>query len=422
MLAPASLRSAFNNMSKDKVPDSIECALAESREQARLWIERRHSGPSGGIGLKSWNAIQKTRASDAYEKPNDNSLALALFEYAKKHLNLDFSEKKANLTTATRYLGNNRFRSTLGIRSRRTNKLVKISCSHSEFESILFRFLTDLIENDQTKEFGVHSRTKKLDIENYANHLVSEGLAPTITERESPLEPRPKGIPKWNPSANYGSNTERNTTGINEDREVDTSSATVPASSDQDPTVSDSNKSDNRASNDSANKDFCGDSNNEQPYDKSYGDPSDLSDLDLSYTKNNRIPASSEIKEKLNILSDSKLSSLYKSICTISTNAHASILYAGVWMFFETLASQYGGYNKGLEGFLNQIINNSFDLDKEKKDLRAASYHIAQYVNSIKHSGKYYATNASQLAVDFKTIEPLTLTMLDKVISNKNNT
>ncbi|MBT13717.1 MAG: hypothetical protein CMI02_16980 [Oceanospirillaceae bacterium] len=91
-------------------------------------------------------------------------------------------------------------------------------------------------------------------------------------------------------------------------------------------------------------------------------------------------------------------------------------------MFFETLASQYGGYNKGLEGFLNQIINNSFDLDKEKKDLRAASYHIAQYVNSIKHSGKYYATNASQLAVDFKTIEPLTLTMLDKVISNKNNT
>lgn len=408
MLAPAGVRSAFNNMSKDKVPDSIECALAESREEAKLWIERRHSGLSGGIGLKTWSSIQKTRASDAYEKPNDNSLALALFEYAKSHLHLDCSEKKASLTTATRYLGNNKFRNTMGIRSRRTNKVVRIACLHSEFESILVRFLSDLVENDSTKEFGVHSRTKKLDIENYANHLISEGLAPKITEIETSLEPRPKGMPDRNPADSSNSSEGQNNGG---------SSTSDPAC----------NK--NRDSGGSIGAGASTGSNSYNNFDGSLCDdekcidPSDLSDLDLSHTKNNRIPASSEIKKKLNSLSDQKLSSLYKSICTISTNVHASILYAGVWMFFEALASQYGGYNQGLEAFLNQTINNKFTSDKKvKDDLKAASHNISQYVNSIKHSGKYYSTNASQLAVDFETIEPLTLKMLDKLITNKTAT
>jgi hypothetical protein len=402
MLAPAGVRSAFNNMSKDKVPESIECALAESREEARLWIERRHSGLSGGIGLKSWNAIQKTRASDAYEKPNDNSLALALFEYAKKHLNLDCSEKKASLTTATRYLGNNKFRNTMGIRSRRTNKVVRIACSHSEFESILFRFLSDLIENDQTKEFGVHSRTKKLDIENYANHLVSEGLAPRITERESSLIPRPKSTPHWNPDADSNSHKERNTTSDTRDRNE--------------------NGSTNTGTDASTGSDSYNNSGGEQSVDENHNNPSDLSDLDLTHTKKNRIPASGEIINKLNLLADPKLTSLYKSICTISVNTHPSLLYAGTWMFFEAMAVQYDTpYDKGLEAYLNQLINQLFPNKSQRPDLKSANHNLAQYVNSIKHSGKYYSQSASQLPVDFETIEPLTLKMLDNLIAQKNS-
>ncbi|WP_396587703.1 hypothetical protein [Bermanella sp. R86510] len=419
MLAPISIRPVLTQINKDKVPDSIECALAKSREEARVWIDRRHSGLSGGIGLKSWNSIQKTRASDIFEKPNDNSLSLALFEYAKKYLRLDCSEKKASLTTASRYLGNNKFRNTMGIRSRRPNKRVRIACSHLEFESILYRFLSDLIDNDQSKEFGVHSRTKKLDIENYANHLISENLAPKITEKESFLEPRPKGIPTWNsgstPSASGGHSA-------TSERDDSDNALPITADQTQPPSHADTTNSDSSLAADSFGNPSIKQSDSEQSNGENYVDPSDLSDLDLSHTRQSRIPPSKEIINRLNALADPKLSSLYKSICTVSLNKHPSLMYSGVWMFFEALAQQYGGskYNQGLEAYLNQIINDLFPKI-ERMDLKNASHNLAQFVNSVKHSGKYYVDSANQLAIDFATIEPLTIKMLDKLASNKND-
>ena len=419
MLAPVGVRPAFNNMNQDKVPETIECALVKSREEARPWIERRHGGLSGGIGLKNWSPIQKTRASDAYEKPNDNSLALALFEYAKKYLHLDCSEKKASLTTATRYLGNNKFRNTIGIRSRRSNKAVRISCSHQEFEAVLYRFLCDLVENNSEKKFGVHSRTKARDIENYANHLVSEGLAPTITEKERSLEPRPKSTPAWPHLSSESEDQGRTSKQENELRKDNNPSTTTETPTTDETLNSDSSNESNTPSlNGVGSKDSTDEcAINEDDED---GDPADLSHLDTSHTKKNRLPMSAKVIKKLIELDSKKLNALYKSITDIPAKKHASVLYSGVWMFCEALATRAGkDSSTELKGFFNNTIKNAFKDRGVKKEQQDAADHLTSYVNSIKHGGGYFASDSEQLAISLDTIEPTLLLMIDKAIQKR---
>lgn len=44
-----------------KGPDTVECFVAGSRDEARHWIELRHTGENNGVGTKPWNAEQANR-------------------------------------------------------------------------------------------------------------------------------------------------------------------------------------------------------------------------------------------------------------------------------------------------------------------------------------------------------------------------
>ncbi|EPW1514252.1 hypothetical protein ACVVJ5_003151 [Salmonella enterica subsp. diarizonae serovar 48:r:z] len=171
-LSPENERSYFRKLSADSdgIPDSVECVLFANREDANKWIELRHNGAQDGEGLLTWNSTQKTRHFGSSE----NTLALKLLDYAEIKGYISKQKRDGILTTASRFLGNPVFRSTMGINTGRSEPNVKIDVPRNEFDIVLERFINDLING----ESNVTSRSKKEDWENYAKQLRSEGVAP----------------------------------------------------------------------------------------------------------------------------------------------------------------------------------------------------------------------------------------------------
>jgi len=199
LLSPDSHIKYFTDLSKKHTnfPSKVKCQSFANREDADIWIERRHEGQQDGIGTKQWEADQKTRHNVRREKPDKNALAQSLLDYSTENGFLSVDKKNKILTTATRYLGNPTFREAIGIVSNRTEPVVYINVTYDEFDVVLQRFCTDLNENIIT------SRSKKEDWENYARQLIQEGVAPIARTKTVKLADRPA---KTNPAGNTLSN------------------------------------------------------------------------------------------------------------------------------------------------------------------------------------------------------------------------
>jgi hypothetical protein len=53
--------------------------------------------------------------------------------------------------------------------------------------------------------------------------------------------------------------------------------------------------------------------------------------------------------------------------------------------------------------------------------MRAALKDIADRGNASKHDAIFFADNAKQLAIDFKTLEPIFLRLLDNILEKKKS-
>lgn len=187
-LAPSNYKKQFQELSKEhSIPSTISAVVFESRESANIWLERRHTGQQGGIGVKDWNPSQQTRFNTRNQRADDNALALGLIEYASKQGLISESDVKKRLTTATRYLGNPFFRKTLGIVSKRNNPDIELNVPIEDFNKGIKKFFEDLIENKE-----VNSRTKSNDWQAYAKKLSREGYAPENHTTKYPLSNPPK--------------------------------------------------------------------------------------------------------------------------------------------------------------------------------------------------------------------------------------
>ncbi|MEH5526317.1 hypothetical protein PO604_24175 [Raoultella planticola] len=171
-LCPENERSYFRRLAEHSsvIPETVECILFSSREDANKWIELRHNGEQDGAGLLTWNATQKTRHFGS----SDNTLALKLLDYAEKKGFIDKQRRDGVLTTASRFLGNPIFRSTIGVKTGRSDPNVVIDVPRDEFDRVLEVFIKDLIGGSN----NVTSRSKKDDWEDYAKKLKSEKIAP----------------------------------------------------------------------------------------------------------------------------------------------------------------------------------------------------------------------------------------------------
>lgn len=178
----------ISDENKENIPKKINCIIFKNRKDADLWIERRHKGAQDGVGAREWDSQQKTRHNVRKSNPDTNSLAAGLIDYAVASGFISKENKEKILTTASRYLGNPHFRSTLGIVSGRSDSEIVINVTFEEFDRVISRFCKDLTN----KQSGVNSRTNRADWEAYAEKLVTQGIAPTQKVEKRKLSDKSK--------------------------------------------------------------------------------------------------------------------------------------------------------------------------------------------------------------------------------------
>lgn len=169
--------------SSDKVPNDVECYVFDTRADADIWIERKHSGEQDGKGTTTWNATQKTRFNTRRGKSDSNALAQAILDYAIENNFFPESKSDGVLTTVTRYVSNPYFRNTLGIRSKSTSNEIKLDVPTEQFNQVISRFCSDLLEKDI-----ISSRHKAPQITAYATRLIQDKVTPNERVEEHRIE------------------------------------------------------------------------------------------------------------------------------------------------------------------------------------------------------------------------------------------
>lgn len=184
-LAPAKLRKNFEKLAEgwSSPITSIAAPVFRDQDAVRIWLDRTHSGPQGGIGRKTWNADQKQRFSGS----SKNKLAQDVLDYAEAEGMITAEERKGKLTTAQRFLNPEGFQETLGIDRSNPDELTRTR-PKDEFDAMLKRFVRDLVDGTE-----VTSRKNKADILQYGRQLASmPGITTARIEPEAATSHQPK--------------------------------------------------------------------------------------------------------------------------------------------------------------------------------------------------------------------------------------
>lgn len=120
ILTNATMKQKYNKLHDDfksKAIKNIECLIVNSREEANLWIERKHEGEMNGAGTVRWDNVQKSRF--LANKTGKDSRAVQLIDFMKAASEGDngFAEElqKVSATNLERFLGTPDVRSALGL-------------------------------------------------------------------------------------------------------------------------------------------------------------------------------------------------------------------------------------------------------------------------------------------------------------------
>lgn len=101
ILTNSSLKQKYiklNEKYKGNIVKNIECLVVESREEANLWIERKHEGEMNGAGTVRWDNVQKSRFLS--NKTGKDSKAVQLIDFMKAATDGDseFEEQLGNMS------------------------------------------------------------------------------------------------------------------------------------------------------------------------------------------------------------------------------------------------------------------------------------------------------------------------------------
>ena len=183
-LAPARLRKKFEKLSEtwDTPITSLTAPVFRDEQTVRIWLDRTHSGPQGGLGRKTWNSEQKQRFTGSPK----NKLAQEILDYAETEGMISAQERKGKLTTAQRFL-TPEFQELLGIDRSNRNGLSRTR-PKDEFDAMLRHFVRDLVNGTE-----VTSRKNKADILGYGRRLQSmPGISTSRIDPELVAAPQRK--------------------------------------------------------------------------------------------------------------------------------------------------------------------------------------------------------------------------------------
>jgi len=180
-----------------QVPREVKVHVFANRTAAKPWIDLRHLGPQGGIGVREWNADQKTRAAGGNSKTSSraNKLALAVLDRLTQLGALTSEQRgKISLTTITRYLGTPGVRAILGLGS---GSELLYTYEINEVDTALRQLVLDSITPDSSGNYSVNSRSNSAERLVYATDLRTRGVLPS-TPLPTPATP-PKVVKGGNP-------------------------------------------------------------------------------------------------------------------------------------------------------------------------------------------------------------------------------
>ncbi len=107
----------LHNEYKSKAIRNLDCLIVNSREEANLWIERKHEGEMNGAGTVRWDNVQKSRFLS--NKTGKDSKAVQLIDFMKAASEGDkkFSDElqKVSATNLERLMSTPDVRSALGL-------------------------------------------------------------------------------------------------------------------------------------------------------------------------------------------------------------------------------------------------------------------------------------------------------------------
>jgi hypothetical protein len=200
-LAPSESRKKFQKLAEDWTSaKSIPSIIFAERGDARVWLQRMHEGPQGGVGRKSWNSEQKQRFSGSRK----NQAAQEFLDYCEESKFITKGDRQGKLTTVQRFITKDVFKDHMGIETTPDGQL-KRTRDKVEFDKMAKAFVSDLIGNKK-----VTSRMNKGPINQYARDLTKEqGVSDERIEAESlqissaskkkTRKPRPKPVrhPKY---------------------------------------------------------------------------------------------------------------------------------------------------------------------------------------------------------------------------------
>ena len=199
-LAPAHLRARFEALSESWSPIlTLQAVIFKSYDDAKVWIQRTHSGEQGGVGRKNWKSEQKQRFSGE----SKNASAQALLDYAESKKMISKSDRTGKITTVTRFITKQAFQEHLGLEA--SGSSLHRTRPTKDFDFLLERFLRDLVEGEK-----VTSRMNKADIARYARTLSAnrqisgertdpEEVSPEPSSKSKSKKSRNKPKPPKNP-------------------------------------------------------------------------------------------------------------------------------------------------------------------------------------------------------------------------------
>jgi len=179
-LLPDDLRTPdFNSAaeSQGNQPETVTCAVVTTRSEARLWLERTHSGELEGVGTVSWGsaAKQRFRAAVAGTPNTQTSKALVVLDWLRQklpadhpaHTHLDTVER-SRVTNLGRLAGDPYVRSRVGFEFSRDAVSLR-----AEVSTVVDRLV--LVVKDLATGTTVTTLKRKPDRARYIDQLLFGG-------------------------------------------------------------------------------------------------------------------------------------------------------------------------------------------------------------------------------------------------------
>lgn len=173
--------NAIHEDFKDNPVHELDCVVFESEAEARQWVELRHGGEQGGIGLVTWGAEEKDRWRRRHGSTSSSGEVIDFVRQSGGLSEAAAASDKRILTNVRRLINTPEVRDRLGI-EKRGEKLF----SYYPGEEVA-KGLTKIVEDLLTERIQVSDIYYKEHRVKYAEGIEQKHLPNPSTKLEDPV-------------------------------------------------------------------------------------------------------------------------------------------------------------------------------------------------------------------------------------------